>query len=130
MRVAVLGVEGEAIAVGEDLTGGTTVLEAADVLSRAKLLVCCDSGLMHLALAVGTPVVALFGPTDPAHYVRGEPDFHPIRSTEACAGFWNHAEAVPPPGTCPEGHDSCLESIGVDAVFDAALSALSRGEEE
>lgn len=56
-----------------DLTGKLKLPEAAAVLSRAKLLVCNDSGLMHLAEAAGTPVVAIFGPTSrelgfaPAH---------------------------------------------------------------
>jgi lipopolysaccharide heptosyltransferase II len=46
--------------------GGTTNLrQLAALLRRATLLITNDSGPMHLAAAVGTPVVALFGPTDP-----------------------------------------------------------------
>ncbi len=48
-----------------DLTGQTSLGVLAAVLSRAKVLVGIDSGVMHVAAAVGTPVVALFGPTDP-----------------------------------------------------------------
>jgi heptosyltransferase-2 len=47
-----------------DLTGRTTVPEAAALLDGAKALVCHDSGLMHISNAVGVPFVALFGPTD------------------------------------------------------------------
>ncbi len=47
-----------------DLTGQTTVPEAAALLDGAKALVCHDSGLMHIGNAVGVPLVALFGPTD------------------------------------------------------------------
>ena len=48
-----------------DLSGRTTLAEAAAILKRARLVVCNDSGLMHLAAAVGAPVIAIFGPTHP-----------------------------------------------------------------
>src|SRR5574340_328005 len=48
-----------------DLTGQTPVRLLPDLLRRAAVLVTNDSGPMHIAAAVGTPVVALFGPTDP-----------------------------------------------------------------
>lgn len=48
-----------------DLSGHTSLPQLAALLRRAALLVTNDSGPMHLAVAVGTPVVALFGPTDP-----------------------------------------------------------------
>lgn len=46
-----------------DLTGQTSILQAAACLKRARALVTNDSGLMHLAEAVGTPVLGIFGPT-------------------------------------------------------------------
>ena len=46
-----------------DFRGMTNIGQAAAVLKNAKLLICNDSGLMHLAEAVGTPVVGIFGPT-------------------------------------------------------------------
>ena len=49
-----------------NLAGQTTLLELACIFKKAQLVVTTDSGPMHLACAVGTPVVALFGPTDPA----------------------------------------------------------------
>ncbi len=48
-----------------DLSNRTTLAEAAALLKRARLVVSNDSGLMHLAAAVGAPVVAIFGPTHP-----------------------------------------------------------------
>ncbi|MCS6263038.1 MAG: lipopolysaccharide heptosyltransferase II [Nitrospira sp.] len=48
-----------------DLTGQTPVGLLPGLLRRASVLVTNDSGPMHIAAAVGTPVVALFGPTDP-----------------------------------------------------------------
>ena len=49
---------------GVDLTGKTDLLQLAAILERCQLLVTNDTGTMHVATAVGTPVVALFGPTD------------------------------------------------------------------
>lgn len=46
-----------------DLSGKLTLQEVAACLARCSLLVCNDSGLLHVAEAVGTPVLALFGPT-------------------------------------------------------------------
>ena len=43
----------------------TTLLDYVEIARRARLVVAADTGPLHLACAVGTPVVALFGPTDP-----------------------------------------------------------------
>jgi len=51
-----------------NLAGETTLRELASVLAACDLLVTADTGPMHLAVAVGTPVVALFGATDPARH--------------------------------------------------------------
>ena len=48
-----------------NLTGRTSLKVLAEVFRNADLVVCPDTGPMHLAAAVGTPVVALFGPTAP-----------------------------------------------------------------
>jgi heptosyltransferase I len=55
----------EACPVALDLTGRTTLGEAGALLQAARAVVVNDCGLMHLAAAVGTPVIALFGPTHP-----------------------------------------------------------------
>jgi ADP-heptose:LPS heptosyltransferase len=47
-----------------DRVGATDLRELAALLARARLFVGCDTGPMHIAAAVGTPVVALFGPAD------------------------------------------------------------------
>ena len=51
-----------------DLSGKTTLRELASVLAACDLLVSGDSGPMHLAVAVGTPTVAIFGATNPARH--------------------------------------------------------------
>lgn len=49
----------------QNLAGETTIKEAAAILSVCDAIVTGDSGLMHIASAVGIPVVSIFGPTDP-----------------------------------------------------------------
>ncbi len=51
-----------------DVSGQTSLRELASVLAACDLLVSGDSGPMHLAVAVGTPTVALFGATDPKRH--------------------------------------------------------------
>jgi lipopolysaccharide heptosyltransferase II len=48
-----------------DLCGRTTLAEAAAIMKKARVVVCNDSGLLHLADAVGARIVAIFGPTHP-----------------------------------------------------------------
>lgn len=74
-RLAIIGspderITAEAIAASahtpvEVLAGRTTLPQLVDLMRRAALLISNDSGPMHLAVAVGTPVVAIFGPTNP-----------------------------------------------------------------
>jgi len=123
-RVVVLGNEQESLGIGTDFCGQTSVREAAALLHGVDLLVCNDSGLMHLALAAGTPVVAMFGPTDPAILVQDDPAFHCITNGRECAGCWNNSLEMEEPGVCPLGVESCMETIAVDEVLakiDAAL---------
>jgi ADP-heptose:LPS heptosyltransferase len=49
-----------------DLSGKTSITDLVDCFGRSSVLVCNDSGAMHLANAVGLPLVAIFGPTDPS----------------------------------------------------------------
>jgi len=49
-----------------NLGGQTTLLDLASLYKEARIVITTDSGPMHLAAAVETPVIALFGPTDPA----------------------------------------------------------------
>ncbi|MEO8340768.1 MAG: glycosyltransferase family 9 protein [Nitrospirota bacterium] len=65
-RADVIAVSGTMKTPAIDLAGATTVGLLPALLSRASLLITNDSGPMHIAAAVGTPVVALFGPTSAA----------------------------------------------------------------
>ena len=96
-----------------DLVGRTTLPQLAVLLRRAAVLVTNDSGPMHLAAAVGTSVVAIFGPTDPrkigpygkGHTVLYKPvDCSPCRRQRCVQGL------------------ACLNAIEVDEV----VAAISR----
>jgi ADP-heptose:LPS heptosyltransferase len=117
--------EDEAINVGTSLRGKTSVREAACVLRAADLLVCCDSGLMHLALAAGTRVLALFGPTDPTILVRNEPNLTVIGTERDCRGCWNLSKEAETPGACPLGRATCLDAIDADRVLAQTRALLS-----
>lgn len=125
-RVIELGQDGEAIGVGTDFTGRTSVREAAVLLHHADAIVCNDSGLMHLGLAAGTPAVALFGPTDPEILIRDDSAFHPVTNARDCQGCWNGSQAMTEPGVCPKGIDPCMGTITVDAVLSAVDTLLQR----
>ena len=51
-----------------NLVGKTSILQLGALLERCDVCLTCDSGPMHIAAAVGTPTVALFGPTDPVRH--------------------------------------------------------------
>jgi lipopolysaccharide heptosyltransferase I len=60
------GEESLAHAIGAEVAPPTNFRELAFVLSRARLVIGADTGPLHLAAALGTPLIGLFGPTDPA----------------------------------------------------------------
>ena len=91
----------------------------AAALARVQLLVACDSGPVHLAGAVGTPVVALYGPTSPVRWGPAPPG-RALSLGLACAPCSNHGGEF-----CPEGHHRCLGDLGVEPVAAAARELLA-----
>jgi heptosyltransferase-2 len=102
-----------------DLPGLGPDLDLADlaaVLAQLDLLITNDSGPMHLAAAVGTRCIALFGPTDPARTSpcgRGHRVFYTSRWCSPC--FRRR---------CPLFHQRCMRKICVDEVLDAVAVSL------
>ena len=88
------------------------------VIQRAEFAIGLDSGLMHLATALGVPGVWLFGPTDPALTGPYGPRQHVLRSPHREAPCYRRNCPKEPDGLC------CMRRIEVDAV-DAALSVLA-----
>jgi heptosyltransferase-2 len=102
------------------LAGRSTLPELAALLARSRAVVGNDSGASHIAAAVGTPVVAVFGPTSStAGYSPYGPGVRIVehRSLE-CRPCHRHG-----PPVCPLGHFRCMREIEASAVI-AELEAL------
>lgn len=104
-----------------DISTAPSLLTVAAVLQRCDLMITGDTGPMHLAAAVGTPVVAVFGPSDPRRYApRGARD-RVVRVDLPCAPC-NRIRL--PPARCTGHVPDCLALITPDRVLGAALSLL------
>ena len=98
------------------LAGRLTLAEALCLFRRARLMISCDSGPMHAAAALGTPVVALFGPTLPER-----------------TGPWGSEHVVLQAARPPEHHayrsDGArryMSALTVDAILAGLERALAR----
>ncbi len=120
-RVVLIGSEGdkwflegwEAPQGAVNLMGKTTLVEAAALMERCSVVAANDSGLMHLASAAGTPVVSIFGPTDPREkYPMSAGSFY----------FWKGGELECAPcykdGVFPDCKTlECMRKISVDEIY-------------
>lgn len=99
--------------------GETTLEELAAIMAGARIWLGSDSGGLHLAAAVGTATVSLFGPTSPAKWApRGSGHRH-LRAVDGCPSCvpWH------PRANCPEG-GACMLKISIDSVRAAAADIL------
>jgi ADP-heptose:LPS heptosyltransferase len=104
-----------------DATGAGDLLASAAILQRLGLLITGDTGPMHLAAAVGTPVVAVFGPSDPARYAPLGPHDRVVRVDLPCAPC-NRIRL--PPERCTGHTPDCLAGVPVTQVVEAARAVL------
>jgi len=124
-RLAILGGAAErplgdaiASAVGvpsRNLCGATSLADLFGVLSRLSLLVTNDSGPMHLAAALGVPVLAIFGPTDWRETAPQAATLRLGREPVPCAPCLLRE--------CPIDH-ACMRRVTVERVADEALALL------
>lgn len=98
-----------------DLTGKTSLKQLAHIIKQAGCFIGGDTGPMHLAVAVNTPVVALFGPTDPERNGPYGTENKILKVERACQGCWKRS--------CPQG-ETCLETITPELVYQS-LTKLS-----
>jgi heptosyltransferase-2 len=102
---------------GVDLAGKTGLLQLAALLERCALLVTNDTGTMHVATAVGTPVVALFGSTPPLTTGPWGEGHVVLKKDVPCSPCWKRI--------CPTDH-RCMELITVDEVEEVVDQQLRR----
>jgi len=129
MRIIIVGSAAEASQIEEmsrqmsqpaiNLAGQTDLLQLAALLRRANLLVSNDSGPIHLAAAVGTPVVAIFGPTDPSR-VGPYGDGHVVLRKDVDCSRCSWRACI---------RDAlCMKAIGVSEVFEAVRAVVNRSK--
>lgn len=104
-----------------DLTGQTTLGELGAILERSQLFIGNDTGATHLAIAVGTPVVAIFGPSSPANYG----PFGPAKGV----ALWGRADCSPCflkgrfNESCPD--HKCIQAVTIEEAWQAAVQLLN-----
>jgi heptosyltransferase-2 len=100
------------------LAGETSIADLPPLLAACDLFVGNDSGAMHVAAAVGLPVVAVFGPSDPEGTAPVTPRRTLVQHRVACSPcFLRH---------CPIDH-RCMTRVEVADVFAAARDWIRRG---
>lgn len=92
-----------------DLVGKTTLRELTALLDLTERVFCLDSGPMHIAAALGKPVVAIFGPTNAARTGPYSPFATVVSRDIPCAPCYRR--------NCPLGHHACMEELTVAEVL-------------
>ncbi len=104
---------------GINLCGRTQLADAIDLIAQVDIAVSNDSGLMHMAAAVGVPLVAIYGSSTP--------DYTPPLSVSASILYLKVACSPCFDRTCRYGHYRCLRAISVEAVFNEVRRWLNKG---
>jgi heptosyltransferase II len=94
------------------LVGETSMHDLAALFASCSVFIGNDSGAMHVAAAVGLPVVGIFGSTDPEGTAPVTEQFALLREAVSCSPCFLR--------TCPVDH-RCMKRITVDSVFTAAM---------
>jgi ADP-heptose:LPS heptosyltransferase len=103
------------------VAGDTDIRTTAMLIKKCALFISNDSGLMHIATAVKTPVIAIFGPT---LWWKNHPwgkENLVIRKNLSCSPCYNYS-------TIKCRNIRCLETITVGEVFGKVCQALSKGQ--
>ena len=105
-----------------DLTGQTDLLESAAIMARASIVISNDSAPAHLAAAMNTPVIAIFGPTSPAFGFAPYSPKSAVVDVEKlyCRPCTRHGSK-----RCPERHFECMINLGPGKIIEAVESLLA-----
>ncbi|MGB0957932.1 MAG: lipopolysaccharide heptosyltransferase II, partial [Litorivicinus sp.] len=97
-----------------NLAGQVKLGESLDIIGHARAVVANDSGLMHVAAAMGVPLVGVFGPTSPDHTPPLSDRAEVVWTRPACAPCFKRV--------CPLAHHQCMMDLKPEQV----LAALGR----
>jgi ADP-heptose:LPS heptosyltransferase len=114
-RSLVAGILDEAGVPALSLAGRLKLGELAALIEASPLLISNNSGPIHLAAALGTPVVDIYAQTNPQHTPWMVA--HRVLSRDVPCKYCYRSE-------CPEGHHDCLRSIEPEEVVSAAIELL------
>ncbi len=103
-----------------DLTGKTSLSQAAALLQKCKLFIGNDSALLHIAAAAGIPTVSIFGPTNPMFFAPRGMDHVAVKSKIKCSPCFDYGKLP----ECPES--ICMKSIEPKDVIIAISRLLAR----
>jgi heptosyltransferase-2 len=132
-RIAIVGSKADAAIAAEigavvpseslmNTAGTLSLLASAELISRAQAIVTNDSAPQHLASAMGTPTLTIFGPTVP------EFGFGPLAERHAVAGV-DGLSCRPcnrhGPQSCPLGHWRCMRELGAEYVATLLTEVLN-----
>jgi heptosyltransferase-2 len=108
-------------AVVADGTGTLTMLQSGELIRRARVLVSNDSAPVHLASAVGTHVVEIYGPTVPSFGFAARPELSRIVEPDpmACRPCSHHGPVV-----CPLVHHKCMRDTPISRVLSEVRTIL------
>ncbi|HEX6507722.1 MAG TPA: lipopolysaccharide heptosyltransferase II [Chloroflexota bacterium] len=105
------------------LVGGTSIEELVALIARADLVASGDSGPLHIAVALGRPLVAAYGPTDPQvhgpYFPRAPTRVH--RHDLPCSPCYSMAATA----ECPLGDPICMRLVTVQQMVDSAIELLN-----
>lgn len=96
--------------------GETGMAQALQLLCACRLLLCNDSGLMHVAAGLGKPVVTIFGATDPARTAPSGPHARVLYHPAPCSPCLQRE--------CTVAGQPCMANVPADEVFDTCLVML------
>jgi lipopolysaccharide heptosyltransferase I len=106
-----------------DLTGKSSLKELAALYEQADVVISTDTGPMHISAAVGTPVVALFGPTAPWRTGPHGDGHHVLRNAMPCSPCFKRQCLL------EKDIKKCMNSIRVSQVVDATVTLLEKEEQ-